>query len=307
MPSGVPQGSILGPLLFSVFINDIGDKFKCKFSLFADDLKIFKIVTNITDQKELQSDIDTLSNWCKTNKMFLNRDKCFIINFSRKNDPSPPQYNLNDYPITIKFLVKDLGILLDNKLSFIPHYDYITNKANKTLGCIKRYSKNFHNIQTFKKLYLSLVRSNLEYGSVIWAPHYNFHIDRIEAVQRKFIKYLQYKLPLQISDYQTYLSYLGLSTLIVRREYSAINFVFKLLNNYIDASEIISLVKFHVPQYHARKVPLFSISKAKTNYLLFSPMNTILGSCNKYCDQVDFFKSRSANSFKASLKRILEC
>ena len=82
--SGVPQGSILGPLLFSIFINDLPDCIKTNLLMFADDVKLFKKISNINDCLELQRDIDRLTDWCETNRLQLNPDKCKIMSYTRQ-------------------------------------------------------------------------------------------------------------------------------------------------------------------------------------------------------------------------------
>lgn len=141
--SGIPQGFVLGPLLFSVFINDMGLNVTTNYCLFADDLNICRVMPS--------------------------------------KSPSVPSYFLNGGVIFIKAVVKDLGLLLNNKFSFILHHDYIISRANKSLGWIIIYCADFIDIHTLKVLYISLVRSILEYWSVVWSPYYKVHIDRIES------------------------------------------------------------------------------------------------------------------------------
>jgi hypothetical protein len=101
-----------------------------------------------------------LNTWCEYNDMILNAAKCQVINFSRKISPTTPIYILNNCPIPLKSVIRDLGILLDSKLTFTLHYDTIICKANRTLGCVKRYAKYFSNLSTLTTLFMSLIYLN---------------------------------------------------------------------------------------------------------------------------------------------------
>src|SRR5699024_689994 len=147
--------------------------------------------------------------------MYLNINKCLAICFSRKICPSVPCYTLNNLKLSIHSTVKDLGITLDNKLTFIHHYNNIISRANKALGCVKRFSKDFKNLTTLKTLYVAHVRSILEYGAIIWIPYYSTHIDRIERVQYRFFKFMKWKLPQSAVaiNYSSFLDYMSLGQL----------------------------------------------------------------------------------------------
>jgi ribonuclease P/MRP protein subunit RPP40 len=308
VPSGVPQGSVLGPLLFSIFINDIGLNLRSLHCLFADDLKLYKISRHQTDMVELQLDLNDLNTWCEDNDMILNAAKCQVINFSRKISPTTPIYILNNCPIPLKSVIRDLGILLDSKLTFTLHYDTIICKANRTLGCVKRYAKYFSNLSTLTTLFMSLVRSTLEYGSVIWTPYYKIHVDRLEKVQHRFFKFIRWKLPSQIShSYSLSMCYLGLATLDVRRKYFALCFMYKIIHNLIDVIDLTQLLNFYVPQFPARNVPTFKLQHCRTNYMLYSSLNSLLRVCNMYADSIDLFRFHSYSVFWRHIKAILRC
>lgn len=163
VPSGVTQGSHCGPILFSLFLIDLGFFIpnQSKFLMFADDIKFFRPVNSLRDALLLQEDISFFSHWCKLNKMDLNVKKCQQISFGRKQNPIVFQYQINNNNLEVSSEIKDLGILLDHKLTFNSHIEAITSRALKILGFVSRQSYEF-SIPTFKLLYCSLVRSILE-------------------------------------------------------------------------------------------------------------------------------------------------
>lgn len=163
IPSGVPQGSILGPLLFVIFINDIDKCFQySNFLLFADDMKIYKKINSPNDLILLQLDLDNLQRYCTSNKLDLNILKCYCITFSRARNLLTYDYNINSQPLARTDHVRDLGVVIDSRLLFDKHIEIITSKAMKNLGFMFRITKDFKSIKTLKILYCSLVRSLLE-------------------------------------------------------------------------------------------------------------------------------------------------
>lgn len=150
--SGVPQGSHLRPILFIISNNDIGEKFKSEYLLYADDLKIFRMINGDEDMNSLHYDIDELHNWCVTNKLNLNKNKC-VTCLSRSNLRHPPEYNLDQHQLTEVSSVKDLGVVVDYKLNFTDHISKITSKAFKSLGFILRADREIqrctHNSSSF--------------------------------------------------------------------------------------------------------------------------------------------------------------
>lgn len=130
--SGVPQGSNLGPLLFSVFFNDVCLLLPpgCKL-VYADDLKLYLLITSIDDCLQLQRLIDSFSAWCTRNFLIVSVSKCSVISFSRKKNDIVYPYSINNLPLTRVSEVRDLGVILDKKLTFHSHYLSIIAKANR--------------------------------------------------------------------------------------------------------------------------------------------------------------------------------
>ena len=196
--------------------------------MFADDLKIFGKIKTIDDCIALQRDLDSLFEWCQRNKLDLSIEKCSIMAFSNKSVPTPCDYNIGGVALKKVEIVKDLGITYDSKLKFDKHIDGMITNCTRTLGFIMRVSKQFDDITCLKTLYMSLVRSKIEYASVIWSQFSSTHTDRIEKVQRKFTRYLYFKMRVPRSEYDTRLSHIELEKLETRRNFSGMSHLYRL-------------------------------------------------------------------------------
>ena len=187
--SGIPQGSVLGALLFVIFINDLPENIKSNIFLFADDEKFFKEVANEEDAKIVQDDLNILNEWSNKWLLKFHPDKCVNLRLSinKTNEPEKYKYKLGDRELDDVDKVKDLGIIVDSKLKFEQHMSTKVNNANSTMGTIRRTFKQMDN-ETFKLLYCSHVRSQLEYGNQFWSPHLQKDIKLIESVQRRTTK-----------------------------------------------------------------------------------------------------------------------
>ena len=148
-------------------------------------MKIFRYITDDDDQVLLQSDLDCFSSWCKINLMELNIKKCKHMSFFRLHQ-FHSTYSIDGVKLQSVKSFLDLGILLDQSLTFRPHISMTVNKAYGVLGFMKRWSKEFTDPNVTKQLYISLVRPILEYGSVIWDPCYLIHTNFLESVQKQF-------------------------------------------------------------------------------------------------------------------------
>lgn len=270
-PSGVPQGSHLGPTLFLAFINDMSNVIRySNFSLFADDLKIYKVINTVSDSLQLQEDLTRVLEWSQENKLPLNISKCKHIKFSRKRCPLATSYFINDITLEEVSVIKDLGVILDSKLSFNAHIDHIVSRAFKLLGFVWRNCKSFKGKDALITTYSSLVRSILEYCSNVWNPQYKCHHDRIERVQKRFLFYLsihQKKL-FSLETYEERLNFFNLPSLENRRWISDQVLLYKILNGLLlDSPQLLSKVGFTVPRQNSRIVNFrpFAIKNSRTN------------------------------------------
>lgn len=291
--SGVPQGSNMGPLLFSLFINDIDDILKCDKLLFADDLKIFAPINSVDDCSNLQSELNKLVGWCGSNHLSLNISKCKVITYSRKANSTIYDYHIDSQSLSRTDSTKDLGIYFDNKLTFSKHIDTTVSSSMRTLGFILRLGQDFRSNDVLIKLFFTYVRSKLEYCSLTWNPIYDCHIQSIESVQRKFLKYLTFRIdgryPHRGIDNSYLLKSFNFNSLKFRRHFYSLKFLYLLLHNNVDCSDILSQLNFLIPRVSNRNSLTFYNPAAHTNLMLKSPIYVMCSNYNSICHICDIF------------------
>ena len=212
--SGVPQGTVLGPLLFVIYINDMLDSISSDGLLFADDTKVFRQVTSENDALQLQSDINKLEAWTKIWLLRFNADKCHVLTIGKfVNIRHTHRYKIGGTELEHVFEEKDLGVQVDAELSFDEHINAKVRIANQIMGLIRR-SFAYLDAKSFVKLYTALVRPHLEYAQSVWSPHLQKHRDLLEKVQIRATKLVDH---LGGLDYSERLKRLNLPTLAFRR------------------------------------------------------------------------------------------
>ena len=228
--SGVPQGSVLGPLLFLFFINDISDLFGTDLviKLYADDVKIYVAIDNISSSDNLQVGLNALIKWCEDWQLNVSINKCNVLHIGAKN--SCHTYTMNAFCLPSVRLSTDLGVLVDSKLRFTDHYAAIVAKAHQRAALILRCFK-CRDPCILYKAFTTYVRPLLETCSNVWCPVYKCDVDYIEKVQRRFTKRLY---GLHDLSYTERLHFLAAETLEARRLKLDLVMMFKILHNLVD-------------------------------------------------------------------------
>ena len=200
----------------------------------------------------------------------------------------------------------DLGVVLDCKLSFREHIDSVVNKASAMLGFIKRLSKEFRCPYTYKILYTTYVRSRLEYASCVWQPFYVTHVNRIERIQEKFIKFALQRLPwnpnLELPPYENRCRVLVMDTLKKRRDIARVLLVFDLLSGKIDSPNLLTQISLNVPSYQTRSREFLFVEFHRTNYGAFEPINAAVRGFNEFAGLFEFNLTR--DKFIDSIKAV---
>ena len=230
--SGVPQGTVLGPLLFLIHIGDIDREIgNSKVSCFADDTRIMKIIKGENDRTLLQEDLNRIYSWASANKMKFNDNKFEMIDYQprRTNETYHPYKTENEAIIECKSEIRDLGIIMNNEATFTEHITAIAKKGRKLAGWALRtfQSRERSLMLTLLKV---LIRPHLEYGCQVWNPYLAGEISLIEKVQRDFTRKID---DTDEMDYWTRLRELNLYSLQRRRERYIIIYVWKIIQGLV--------------------------------------------------------------------------
>ena len=231
--SGVPQGTVLGPLLFLLHINDLPSVVTSTVRLFADDCLLYRPVRCVSDQVALKSDLSALQRWGETWGMRFNAGKCHIMQLHR-GQSQVYFYSLCGQVLTLVEQAKYLGVLLANDLSWSPHVASVTGKASSALGFLRRNLRRCP-AELKERAYVAYVRSILDYASPIWDPHLKGDISSLERVNRRAARYVS-------GDYQRHSSVssmmnnLGWSSLEDRRRDTRLALLYKIVNGDVAVS-----------------------------------------------------------------------
>lgn len=230
--SGVPQGSVLGPLLFLLFINDMPDSIHfSNLRLFADDSLLYKQIVSDSDSSQLQEDLDNLATWAETWQMSFNTGKCEHMRVARPtkqhDSSSIPEYSFSNDKLSYVNNIKYLGVFIDNQLSFDRHISEVCKKATSTLHMLMRNLKRARK-KTRTIAYKTICRPILEYASQSWCPYKSKHIKSIEAINRKAFRWANFKKKFdRITDM---MAEEGWQSLVERRHANDIKMYFKILS-----------------------------------------------------------------------------
>ena len=247
--SGVSQGSVLGPLLFLLFINDITKLFGpgVHIKLFADDVKIYAVINDDDrlDHNIIQTALDQLSTWAQIWQLKISVPKCSVIHLGFANPKHT--YHIDDLYLPSLHTCKDLGIFVDADLHFKSQIYNIASKAHQRAALIKRSFRS-RDPQLLFRAFIVYVRPILEYNSSVWSPSYARYIDVLEKVQRRFTKGLSGFKHLSYADR---LHKLGAETLELRRLRADLILVYKIVHQLITV-DFNSLFNFSSHSWNTR-------------------------------------------------------
>ena len=261
--SGVPQGTVLGPILFLMFIYDLPTNTTSGIKLFADDCVLYRPINSVSDHFALQRDLDQLEKWAYTWQMKFATTKCFVMSVPLKNSPSQFSYSLCNAQLDGACHQKYLGVYITCALSWQLQCDEAKKKAMRVLKILQRnLSSRDRSVKT--RAYLSLVRPTVEYATVAWSPHTNKWIDCIESVQRRAARFVN-------SDYNRYgsvssmLTDLNWPSLQSRRRICDLGMFYKIHRGHVNIS---------LP-YDLTSVPAYGRTRTKHDFKIRLPSSSV--------------------------------
>lgn len=282
VPSSVGQGSVLGPLLFLIFFDDSDGDIADLLTLnFADDKKMAQIINKLGDTVALQTAIDKFISWCDENDLEVHTMKCKVITFSLRKISIHTDYYIKGEVIERVERIRDLSVILDTKLSFSAHFEYISNKAHAMLAFVKRQCYKTFNTDIAKMLFYALVRSHLEFASQVWSPFNAKYIDAIESTQKQFVKFIHpnnsANNPHNKYELRPYIDRcieMSMSTLKRRRINAKIFFIHDIISGKLSSSQLRN-----------------QLTLCKINYFTRSPDFIKLNHCTRDCTNDSPFRT----------------
>ena len=307
--SGVPEGSVCGPLLFICFTADLPSLIQTECIMYADDIKLYHRITSQSDTEVLQADLNRLSTWSAAWRLQLNPSKCHVISFSLRKSPILATYMLDGTALQRRSETRDLGVILDSKLTFATHTDVTIAKANRMLGLIIRsmqlsrqhHRANLHH-KTMLCTYYAHVRSILEFGCVVWAGAAVSHLKRLERVQHKFLMWLARYSDKRTDnlDYSFLLLHFNVRSMKSRFVQYDLMFLYHIHHARLDSAVLLGAFGLSVPGRATRNHVLWHVPRARVNTVQRSLFARVPSTCNSFLHRdsaVDIFTCTSY-SFK---------
>ena len=297
--SGTPEGGHLSPLLFALFVNDLPCVISTNCLMFCDDVKIFHKIISPKDVITLQKDLDAVARWAADWRLKLNASKCKAFKITLRRKFIDSSYTIDGTKLENVKTIRDLGVLLDQKLTFEDHVNATVAKANRALGLLIRTLQSASRRCNFSKrsalaAFNANVRPILEYCSVIWAGAAKTHLVRVERVQHRFLMWLaSHTNPHCPSlEYEQLLVFYDVRPLRARRVQGDVLFLTKLFRGLISSSYLLECFSLHVPSRITRVAAstLFSVPRGRVNAVQSSifvrgplSVNEFIASCHS-CD-----------------------
>lgn len=292
--SGVPQGSVLGPILFILYVADLRQSITSRCAFYADDSKIYG--NPLTDHAQIQNDLLSISAWCDNWLIPLNISKCHILHIG-VNNPCLPYY-LNGVKVDPVDSQNDLGIIINRNLSWSDHITTVVRKANAAAFVIYK-TFSCPSPPLLIKLYKTYIRPLLEFSVIVWNPYLVKDISVLEKVQRRITKLSPY---LKHLPYENRLQFLHLTSLAERRIRGDLIYTFKALNYHL-GPEIRSF--FTVSDDTRLRGHSFKLKKEKFNTNIRKNFfcNRTFSLWNSLPD--DVVSAQTCNTFKNRLDQFL--
>ena len=289
--SGVPQGSVLGPILFLVYINDLEEGVTGNILKFADDTKLFTKTKEIGDKQNLQDYIDKLVKWSEKWQMLFNFGKCKCLHIGPGN--TSMNYEMGGTILSTTVKEKDLGVTMDANMKVSEQCRIAASKANQVLGMIRR-NITYKEKSLIVPLYKAIVRPHLEYCIQAWSPYLRKDIDMLEKIQRRATKLIP---GLRDLRYEERLKECGLTTLETRRLRGDQIEVFKILNGYenIDSNIFFEIKESKITRGHnytlVKKQSRLDVRKYSFSQRTINVWNKLSTDC-VHASSVNMFKNK---------------
>ena len=302
--SGIPQGSVIGPLLFLIYFDSltrtIHDLYGVRgIKLFADDAKIYD-----SNAQSLQLSLQKVVSWLQDHQLRIAVNKCFTLNISKHKFDTPPVFQINNTTVQNTESMKDLGIIISDNLKWHNHINYLYNKAALSSYHILK-SFRTKNIWVLKKLFITYTRPIVEYNTPVWSPYLSNDTSKIESIQRSFTRKAFLRCGIPFTSYEDRLDKLQLDSLEKRRLLNDLYLMFKIMNNLcsIPFDTYFSLIN---SPYNLRRnsLQIDTKYKLKSKTLQWSEMffNRVVKLWNGLPDNV--VTAPNLNTFKARLRKI---
>jgi hypothetical protein len=268
--SGVPQGSVLGPILFVLFIDDLHSTlspYDWNELLFADDCKLYRRVSTVRDCIILQRALAVLEEWCLQNGLSPNIKKFGIISLSlREKNLVRFDYKLNDSVITRLNSINDLGVIFDSKLLFIEDIEKIKSKSMQLLGLLYRFT-DIKSVNALRAYFINFVSPVLDYCSPIWSLACISNLNKLNCVLSFFFCNIVRKRVYRYREMSTMniLAALNIMPLHCRRHMTDLVYLHKIMNGKVRVTTLVAALQLHAPFRPTRQKNLFYVPSCRTS------------------------------------------